>query len=367
MHWKSLRSWPQVFTVIFSWWERQGWAEGCHYLSPLNRFILQTKFNLVFCSVFCQRGQLHGFLDTLSSDAEEIVPLHFRWYHVPGQGSHLQTFDSESSRPRTSFGSVRILASPPRHHLGRNQLSNLPRPSVRGVRGRIFWDVPAVFFATSGRCIKVALEEGQSLGAEDWTMEVLRFSCLVPFHHQPPLSWKPVEFPSYGSGSMKAYTLQAEVEKILEKGVLEIVNHLGPGYYDCLFLVQKVTGWRAIVDISALSRYVTFIPFKRFSLEKNSLQFILWQDTFWYRRTFSLISSAVWTRCFLASGLFFLGCVRTYARNLIVLSLISLLQEQMQSCPCKNLQFLISWHGRNMLFNTVGTDWISVPFLRLLF
>ena len=48
-------------------------------------------------------------------------------------------------------------------------------------------------------------------------------------------------FASCGSGSVKAQALQGEVDKMLQKGTLELVDHLGPGYYNRLFLVWKVT------------------------------------------------------------------------------------------------------------------------------
>ena len=57
--------------------------------------------------------------------------------------------------------------------------------------------------------------------------------------------------------------LQGEVDKMLEKGSLELVEHLGPGYYSNLLLVQKVTGrWRPIISLSVLSHYVTITSFR---------------------------------------------------------------------------------------------------------
>ena len=55
-------------------------------------------------------------------------------------------------------------------------------------------------------------------------MEILRSGYLGPFHHLPPVSQEPVEFPSYSSGSAKAQALQAEVDKMLEKGDLGVVD-----------------------------------------------------------------------------------------------------------------------------------------------
>ena len=63
--------------------------------------------------------------------------------------------------------------------------------------------------------------------------------------------WEPLKFSSYTFGSAKAQTLQEEVDKMLQKGALELVKHLGPGYYSRLFLVQKaLRGWHPMIDLS---------------------------------------------------------------------------------------------------------------------
>ena len=49
---------------------------------------------------------------------------------------------------------------------------------------------------------------------------------------------------------------------------------------------------------------------------------------------FLQFSSAIQTRCFPLSDLFFPWCLRTFARSWVVLLSISLLQEQTRSCPC---------------------------------
>ena len=77
---------------------------------------------------------------------------------------------------------------------------------------------------------------------KDWTVEVLCSGYLALFHHFPPVSEELTEFSSCGSGSVKAQALQEEVNKMLGKGALEMVEHPGPGYCSCKFLVQKATG-----------------------------------------------------------------------------------------------------------------------------
>ena len=47
------------------------------------------------------------------------------------------------------------------------------------------------------------------------------------------------------------------------KGILEMVENLGLGYYGCSFLVQKATRWwKMVIDLLALSHYITPSFFK---------------------------------------------------------------------------------------------------------
>ena len=124
-----------------------------------------------------------------------------------------------------------------------------------------FWDIHTC--AADGRRIRVAFVCLQALGVEDWTVDVLCSCYLIPFHSLPRVFQDPVEFPSYGLGFIKAQALQDEVDKMPGKGFVELLKHPVPGYYSCLFLVQKVTrGWRLLIGLSALSHYVTLTSFK---------------------------------------------------------------------------------------------------------
>ena len=63
-------------------------------------------------------------------------------------------------------------------------------------------------------------------------------------------------------GSVRALAFQ-EVEKMLQKGALEIVDQPGPGFYSCVFLVEMSTGsWRPVIDLSALNSFVTLTNFR---------------------------------------------------------------------------------------------------------
>ena len=60
----------------------------------------------------------------------------------------------------------------------------------------------------------------------------------IPFHHQP-VSREPIKFLSYGLRSVKAQALQGGVDKMLEKGFLELIDCPCLGNYSRLFLAQK--------------------------------------------------------------------------------------------------------------------------------
>ena len=50
---------------------------------------------------------------------------------------------------------------------------------------------------------------------------------------------------------------------MLAKGALEIARDPGPGFYSCLFLVEKATGgWRPVIDLFHLNDFVQLTPFK---------------------------------------------------------------------------------------------------------
>ena len=69
--------------------------------------------------------------------------------------------------------------------------------------------------------------------------------------------------PTYRAGSPRSLALRQEVEKMLSKDALEIVLNLGPGFYSHLFLVEKVSGgWRPVIDLSHLNKFVLQTLFK---------------------------------------------------------------------------------------------------------
>ena len=68
-------------------------------------------------------------------------------------------------------------------------------------------------------------------------------STLSPSISIPAVLWEPLEFPSYTSGPAKAQALKEEVDKMLQKGTIELVDHPGLGYYSptgCKFFPSSV-------------------------------------------------------------------------------------------------------------------------------
>ena len=81
-------------------------------------------------------------------------------------------------------------------------------------------------------------------------VEVSHSGCIVSFH----LCHKNLfEFPFSVSGSAKAQVLRGEVDKVLQKDTLKLVDHPGSGYCSWLSLVIYMTD---------LNGYVTFTKFK---------------------------------------------------------------------------------------------------------
>ena len=101
----------------------------------------------------------------------------------------------------------------------------------------------------------------QSLGADPWVVQVLRFGYIIPFHSPPPLSSTPIPLPSYTPSSIRGVALAAAVKDLLSKGAIE-PSSSGPGFYSRLFVTLKVTGgWRPVIDLSCLNRFVCLSHF----------------------------------------------------------------------------------------------------------
>ena len=96
-----------------------------------------------------------------------------------------------------------------------------------------FWRFLASFSPAGGRHSRAAMGSWSSYRVGDWKLEVLLSEYIVPFHNLPPVLQEPLEFLFYNTGLAKAQSLQGEVDRMLEKGTLELVDHPGQG---CIFL-----------------------------------------------------------------------------------------------------------------------------------
>ena len=116
-----------------------------------------------------------------------------------------------------------------------------------------------------GGCLSPFWAQWQQLGAEPWTVEVLRRGYRIPWidNQLPPVSASPIPFQSCAPGSPGYLALDQEISKMLDKGALEIVENQSPGFYSRIFLVEKASGgWRPVIDLSPLNKFVSQTKFK---------------------------------------------------------------------------------------------------------
>ena len=113
-----------------------------------------------------------------------------------------------------------------------------------------------------GGCLSLAWTSWRDKGAESWVVEVLREGYKIPFHSLPPLSKDPRLLPSYSPSSIKGRALREELLALESKGALEPAPP-SPGFYSRMFVVTKASGgWRPIIDLSHLNKFVAVSRFK---------------------------------------------------------------------------------------------------------
>ncbi|MEL7523140.1 MAG: reverse transcriptase domain-containing protein, partial [Cyanobacteria bacterium J06553_1] len=99
---------------------------------------------------------------------------------------------------------------------------------------------------------------------DPWVLRVLREGYQIPFLNSPPaLSSQPIALTAYHPGSEKYRVLVDEVQSMLEKDAIEAVDDGFLGFYNRLFAVQKANGgWRPVLDVSVLNKFVSLTKFK---------------------------------------------------------------------------------------------------------
>ncbi|MEL7079379.1 MAG: reverse transcriptase domain-containing protein, partial [Cyanobacteria bacterium J06582_2] len=103
----------------------------------------------------------------------------------------------------------------------------------------------------------------EEIAKDDWVVSVVRDGYQIPFLQPPPLSEKPISLTAYQKGSERWVALGREVDSLLAKDAIELITPTTPGFYARLFVVTKRTGgWRPVLDVSALNKYVALTKFK---------------------------------------------------------------------------------------------------------
>ena len=103
--------------------------------------------------------------------------------------------------------------------------------------GKEVLKVPCTLSAKCGRHSRVALAFMEFLRSGGSTVEVLHFGYIVPSHHSHLCCRNLL------SSFFMLRGLKEEVDRMLQKGFWELADHLGPGYFSCLLLVQVSVGW----------------------------------------------------------------------------------------------------------------------------
>ena len=92
----------------------------------------------------------------------------------------------------------------------------------------------------------------QKVTNNKWVLSLVKTGYRIPFIERPPLSVDPIFFQQSLSPQ-----LEEEVASLLQKGAVEEIHPLSPGFYSRIFLVPKKNGKvRLIIDLSTLNRHV---------------------------------------------------------------------------------------------------------------
>lgn len=132
----------------------------------------------------------------------------------------------------------------------------------RGLGGGPFVNDSSTSLESIGGCLARHLRDWETLGAEEWVLQVLREGYKIPFHSSPPLSDVLLHLVSYSADSERGKALESEVTALLDKCAVEEAPPT-PGFYSRLFVVPKASGgFRPIIDLSFLNKHVITTKFR---------------------------------------------------------------------------------------------------------
>ena len=128
-----------------------------------------------------------------------------------------------------------------------------------------FWGGGALHVSSRGRPW-LSLEgmirgQGGTVDCECVSVQLPQYT----FCHSPPATLLLREFSSYPPGSSWARAIQEEVNQLLLKGTVELVDNQVPAFYSCLFLIEKTTGVLEANDLFFASQMVR--PPQKFRME----------------------------------------------------------------------------------------------------
>jgi hypothetical protein len=130
-----------------------------------------------------------------------------------------------------------------------------PDPTVNPI---LPWKFPIVAnLSPVGGRLQYFWRNWQTVGAEDWVLNVLRKGYSLHFNQRIQLSPIPIEF-GENRDPMVREIKHGIIMEYLEKEAIEVApTPLSPGFYASIFLRQKKSGkWRAIINLKPLNQHL---------------------------------------------------------------------------------------------------------------
>ena len=111
--------------------------------------------------------------------------------------------------------------------------------------------LPLPHIQVGGRLAHFA-QNWQKVTNNKWVLSLVKTGYRIPFIERPPLTVDPIFFQQSLSPQ-----LEEEVASLLQKGAVEEIHPVSPGFYSRIYLVPKKNGKvRLIIDLSTLNRHV---------------------------------------------------------------------------------------------------------------